>query len=159
MEAWADPAGWRQEGAWFVRKGGNLVIYGSKAPAGRVLFTVLRKKSFRWSGVRWFVGNPETGNYAQFRIDKSSLHWTPVAANSPDKEKKLAAHEVDNNTYTVEVAIEGGVVRHRIYDGATLKLAHEWASTGIDLNSIRFGFVIPRGDEVWVSNFRFIPAQ
>jgi hypothetical protein len=152
----ADWSGWSQQGGSFVRKGGNRVVVQSGQLPGTITFTAQLRKAgtlFRGGRLRWFVD--DDAGYSQFELDKKKFSARgPGGSRSRDYGRDRDEDE-DAKTFTVQVEISSDRIIHRVRDAGNWVTvdSHPTRGTGDG----RFGFVIPGGDEIAISNFRFTP--
>lgn len=147
----ADWESWQKQGGEYVRKGGNRVTVRSGPLAGTITFTAQLRKGggiFRGGRLRWFLQNGDA--YTQFELDKKHFY-----TSGPGDHAKLPHDEVDEKAYTIQIDI----LPERVIQ--KLKVGDRWVTlgeqTGNNFGSGRFGFVIPGGDEVGISNFHYTP--
>jgi hypothetical protein len=159
MADWEDPSGWARDGEAWVRKGGNFVPY--KLPAkGTYTFTVQLIKGggvFRGGHIRWYVDYVDTKNYGLFEIDKKTF-WAKVVTNGKNKDREKTQHGQENQkTFTIQVDVTPDHVVHRLKNGDTWLTLDSWTEPGRNFSDGKFGFYIPGGDEIGLTDFKFQP--
>jgi hypothetical protein len=143
--------GWERKDGEYVRKGGNRVVVKRGRLNGVITFTAQLKKGglglgglFRGGKLRWFIDDGE--QYSQFEIDKKHFY-----ANGD----KLPHPELDQRVFTVQIDISPQRIVQR------MKTANGWvelaSAPGREIANGTFGFVVPGGDEIGISNFHFTP--
>jgi hypothetical protein len=143
--------GWAERDGEYVRKGGNRVVVKRGRLNGVITFTAQLKKGglglgglFRGGKLRWFIDDGE--QYSQFEIDKKHFY-----ANGD----KLPHPELDQRVFTVQIDISPQRIVQR------MKTADGWvelaSAPGREIANGTFGFVVPGGDEIGISNFHFTP--
>jgi hypothetical protein len=145
-------AGWSQEGADYVRKGGDRVVLRSGQLPGTITFTAhLRKggRLFRGGKVRWFVEDGD--GYSQFEVDKKKF-----LARGPDGSRaKDHLRDDDDRTYTIQIDITPDRIVHK------MKVGDEWftldSQPAKGASDGKFGFVIPGNEEIGISDLHFTP--
>jgi hypothetical protein len=161
MEGFRDKETWAVREGWSVCGGGDFVLFDAPRTSGTFTFE-LRRRSSRWglgswAGVKWFFKYIDTADFVLFRIDKNTLYQKIVSKGREGKEEKLAPHGINRDILRIQIDVSPDRIVHQIHDGKTWKPIHEWQSAGAD--SGRFGFHVGKGEEVWLRNFKFRPAQ
>ena len=158
MEQWAQASGWKQEGGWYVHRGGSLVLFPATPSSGSFVFSARRPAGFMSKNrIQWVAGCfEEKSDYILFGIDKKTLHRAAVVGGKRQKEEteplKAAAKDLE---YTLKVDISSaGVTTFIQQDGAWEKI-DSWPASGLNPASGKFGFYLPGTDEVYISNFSF----
>ena len=157
----ADWSGWSRDGGAYVRKGGNRVLVQPVDAPGVITFTAHLRKGgnlFRGGKLRWFVENE--GGYSQYELDKKKFTAKiPGGSHSRDLGKGSAAEEdEEGKAYTVQIEITPDRIIHRMKVGSSWETVDTQANRG-GATEGRFGFVIPGGDEIAISGYRFTPRQ
>jgi hypothetical protein len=147
----SDWSGWSNAGGEFVRKGGGRVAVRSGPLNGTITFTAHLRKAgglFRGGRLRWFIDDGDKSS--QFEIDKKNFYTKTASEN-----EKLAHQEVGEKRFTVQVEItpERLIQRLRV-GGSWVVLASQ---PGRNIANGRFGFIIPGGDEIAITDFHFNP--
>jgi hypothetical protein len=163
MEEWARLGGWSRESQWFVRRGGNFVLYPFSPTRGNFTFTAFRKGRMFGSGrIQWVVNCTDARNYVLFQIDRKSFYRTEFVDGRKGKEEKrdlppMPALEDNAVQASIRIEIAGDRVAHSIHDGSRWIALESWIASGRDFSRGQFGFHLPGNDEVLVSNFSFTP--
>jgi hypothetical protein len=151
---WEDPAGWTQENGWQVRKGGNFVALRPAQTAGSFTFTADLRKGKR---MQWVVARTDARNYVLFQLDKKSFYRV-VVVNGKDKElEKVAYAAPKGGGVTIQMDVAPDSVTNRFHDGSKWVVLDTWADATRKFSTGQFGFLIPGGDVLAVSNFNFAP--
>jgi hypothetical protein len=130
-----------------------VVVQSGQLP-GTITFTANLRKAgglFRGGKLRWFVD--DDAGYRQFELDKKKF-----SARGPDGTRSRdfgRGDEGDDKTYTVQVEITPDRIVHRVRDGAVWVTVDSQPTRGTGEG--KFGFMIPGGDEIAISDFRFSP--
>ncbi|MEK7407109.1 MAG: protein kinase [Acidobacteriota bacterium] len=151
MEAWS--GAWKQEGGWFLHRGGNFVLYQKTPTLGRFVLTAMLREGRR---LKWVLNYTDAKNYDLFEIDKRSFYHTLVR-NGRKTERPRVAHNLGDWQYcNLSIEVSAGSIIHRAQRG------QEWltlSQTMGDYGQGQFGFYLPGGDEVGLSNFTFTPKN
>ena len=142
-------------------EGGNRVLVQPVDAPGVITFTAHLRKGgnlFRGGKLRWFVENE--GGYSQYELDKKKFTAKiPGGSHSRDLGKGSAAEEdEEGKAYTVQIEITPDRIIHRMKVGSSWETVDTQANRG-GATEGRFGFVIPGGDEIAISGYRFTPRQ
>lgn len=147
-----DWSGWTKEGNAFIRRGGNRVTIRSGPLNGTITFTANLRKGgglFRGGKLRWFIQDGD--GYSQFELDKKKF---TVKGPEGNRSKQHGAEE-DDRSFTVQIDITPDRIVHRMETGGN------WITLDTQPNRAsadgKFGFLIPGGDEIAVSDFRYAP--
>lgn len=131
-----DWSGWKNEDGQYVRKGGNRVRVHSGPLNGTFSFTAKIKGGgiFRGPKLRCFID--DGSSVSQIEIDRKKA-------------------DADDKLYHVQIEVTPDHIIQRA------KIDDRWVvvgnSPGRNIPNGHFGFVIPGGDEVIISNFHFTP--
>jgi len=155
------PGVWEKREEWFVRKGGDFVLFPVTPTSGTFLFTATMLKStaiFRERHLEWVVGFKDPKNYLVFEIDNKNLSRKEVR-NGRGRDLPKVPHglNADQKVYTISIEISPGYVTHRIRRGDGWTVLDKIAEEGRDFDRGSFGFRIEGNDEVGVRNFSFQP--
>ena len=153
----ADWSGWSRENGEYVRKGGNRVVLQPVETPGTITFTAHLRKAgglFRGGRLRWFVEN--NGGFSQFEVDKKKFSSKgALGSRNRDFGRDGAPDEDEGRTYTVQIEITPDRIIHRMKSGPSWITVDSQPNTGG--GDGRFGFVIPGGDEIAISDYHFSP--
>ena len=141
--------GWSSEDGQFVRRGGNRVTVRNGPLDGTITFTAeLRKGGWLLRGgrLRWFI--QDASGYSQFELDKKHFYAEGDKTQHPETSERI---------FTVQIDISRErILQRMLVNGRWVTLG---STSGREIANGRFGFVIPGGDEIGISNFRFVPRQ
>ncbi len=159
MDKWEDEAGWKVDGEWHVRRGGNFVLYGVTPLAGRIEFTAMLRKTgiIRKNPLQWIIGYRDEKNHVLFQISRNFFSRIEVYNGKKTEQKTPYTLKQASEIYTIRVLVEPGSVIHQVYDGKSWHNLDNWSVTGKNLTEGKFGFYIPGNDEVALSRFIFQP--
>jgi hypothetical protein len=143
--------GWSAKDGGYVRKGGNRVVVKNGRLDGVITFTAQLRKGglpltgfFRGGKLRWFIDDGQ--QYRQYEIDKKHFYADG---------DKVAHPELDQRVFTVQIDISPQRIVQRMKDGDNWVVLG--TQPGRDIANGEFGFVVPGGDEIGISNFHFTP--
>ena len=154
MGDWENPDSWARDGNWFVRRGGNLALFRVTPTAGRMVFTAMLRRGRR---LQWVVALADDRNYVLFQMDKKFFYRSEVR-NGVSNELLKAPLKLDQKGYaTIQIKITPASVTHEAYDGKNWVSLDSWTEASHNFAAGKFGFLVPGGDEVAVSNFSFYP--
>ena len=162
MEGWDQPGAWQQDGGWWVRQGGGLVLYGAVGKPGTYEFTLMTASHGLLHGksLQWFAGYSDPRNYVLFRLDRDAFHRIQVAngkrnellkQNRTLKSKEMSA--------TIRVDVGPGLVVTRLLEDGNWVVLDSWSAPDINFAERRFGVLVEGKDEVRLSGFKFTPRE
>jgi len=155
-----DPNAWSKQGDVWSHKGGGVIPY--KLPTnGTFTFTVrlLRGGSlFRGGRIRWAVQYVDGKNYALFELDRKTLASKVIEGGKTFDRGKFEHGLNDKDmSYTVQVDVSPGQLVHRIQNGENWLVLDTWKEPGRKFNDGKFAFMVQGGDEIGLSDFKFVP--
>lgn len=154
MADFENAASWTQDGNWSVRRGGNLSLYRVTPISGRVVFTAALRKGRR---LQWVVGSTDDRNYVLYQMDKKFFYRNEVR-NGVVNELLKTPLKLEQKAYTtIQIRISPTSVVHESYDGKSWIPLDSWTEVTHNFAAGKFGFLVPSGDEVAISNFAFYP--
>ncbi|MDP9113190.1 MAG: PEGA domain-containing protein [Acidobacteriota bacterium] len=160
MADFEDPAAWSKQGDVWSHKGGGVIPY--KLPAnGTFTFTVrlLRGGSlFRGGRIRWAVQYLDAKNYDLFELDRKALA-SKVIEGGKTYDRGKFEHGLNDKemSYTVQVDVSPGLLVHRIQSGENWLVLDTWKEPGRKFTEGKFAFLVQGGDEIGLSDFKFVP--
>jgi len=154
MMQWEEPQEWNRDGEWFVRKGGNFVLFKPTPAAGRFVFTAMLRKGRR---LQWVINQSDERNYILFQMDRKHFYRSEVRNGELTPQLKVAHGVEKKGYYTVQVVVTPTSILHELYDGTKWIPLDAWREAGRDFTNGKFGFYIPGNDEVALTNFAFSP--
>jgi len=153
MSDWENPESWVRDGNWYVRRGGNLALFKVTPTAGRIDFTAQLRKGRR---LQWVVGSTDDRNYVLYQMDKKFFYRNEVRNGVVNELLKAPLKQELKGYATIRIRISPTSVVHESYDGKWNPL-DSWTEVTHNFAAGKFGFLVPAGDEVAISNFAFYP--
>jgi hypothetical protein len=153
MGDWDDPAGWLAVNGWYERRGGNFIGFKPAKTDGVFVFTAELRKAKR---VQWVAQYTDDRNYLLFQMDKKSFYRVAVVNGKENRLSTVAYTVPKGNSLTLEVDIASGTIIHKLYDGSKWSIIDSWTEDR-QFGNGKFGFLIPGGDVIAISNFTFTP--
>jgi hypothetical protein len=155
-----DPNAWSKQGDLWSHKGGGVIPYKAGAN-GTFTFTVrlLRGGSLLRGGrIRWAVQYVDSKNYALFELDRKNLSSKVIEAGKTYDRGKFEHGLNDKDmSYTIQVDVAPGQLVHRLQNGDNWLVLDTWKEPGRKFNEGKFAFLIQGGDEIGLSDFKFVP--
>ena len=151
MANWEIPGAWRPESGVFIRKGGGLVLYKTVPSSGTFVFSAMLRKGHR---LQWVLNCKDDKDYLLFQMDDDSLSRSAVKGGQPTEAAKIPYPSDRKKFRTLQVRVSAVEIVTNVLEGQDWKLLDRVVMPGVDLSSGKFGFLIPGGDEVALSNFR-----
>ncbi|MDX2150054.1 MAG: PEGA domain-containing protein [Bryobacteraceae bacterium] len=155
MADWDDPSGWKAEGGWLMRRGGNFVLFRPTTVTGTFVFTVMLAKGRR---VQWVTNYLDDRNYTLFQLEKRQF-TRKEKVNGRENELGKVNHNNDKTeSWAVQVDVSPTMIVHRMLrDGRWEQLDAWTAPPGRNFSNGKFGFYLPGGDQIGLSNFSYTP--
>ena len=150
MSRWDDPAGWKQENSGFVRKGGDYVLYGVSPTSGIFVFSAMLTKGHR---LQWVLNYTDPNNYDLFQVDDNNFYRTDVRNGQKVSEAKIPHKGGKKSFRTFQIRISPGEIVHQIKQGDVWFVIDRFTQPGMNLAQGNFGFYLPGGDQILLSNF------
>jgi hypothetical protein len=154
MALWENPDRWVPGGNWFVRRGGGFALCSISPAAGRFLFTVTLRKGHR---LQWVVNQTDERNYVLFQLEKKTFTRSLVRNGVATELARAALSFEPPGYYTLQVRVAASTIAHQAFDGKNWILLDSWTEPSQNFTGGKFGFLIPSGDEVGISNFSYYP--
>ena len=149
MTKWDAPEGWVQENGAFVHKGGDFVLYDVSPTSGTFVFSAMLLKGHR---LQWVLNYTDPSNYVLFQMDDKFFYRTVMRNGQKGDEEKIP-HKGEKKSYrTLQIRVEPGEIVHQIKGDGWVAL-DKFTANGSNLTRGKFGFYIPGGDQVALSNF------
>lgn len=153
MAEWEQPGEWLPQGGWAVHKGGNYVLYKIAPPNGTFTFNIALLKGRR---LQWFANYMDAKNHVLYQLDKKHFFRREII-NGHSTEYKVPHNLEKQDSYTMQVDISPGSIRHQLHDGTRWMELDAFSVPGRNLAQGKFGLYIPGNDIFGLSNFRFSP--
>jgi serine/threonine protein kinase len=148
MSLWDDPSGWKQDQGSFVHKGGDFVLYSASPTSGTFVFSAMLRKGHR---LQWVVNYVDAQNYILFQMDDNNFYRSVLHNGQKTDEAKFPFKNEKKSFHTIQIHISPAEIDHQIRSGDSWVALDKWS--GANLSSGKFGFYIPGGDQVALSNF------
>jgi len=160
MADFEDANAWSKQGDLWVHKGEGVIPF--KLPTnGTFTFTVrlLHGGSlFRGGRIRWAVQYVDSKNYDLFELDRKVLSSKVIEGGKTYDRGKFEHNLNDKEmSYTVQVDVSPGQLVHRVRNGDNWLVLDTWKEPGRKFNEGKFVFLTQGGDEIGLSDFKFVP--
>lgn len=163
MEGFENPQGWTRQGEWYVRRGGNLVLYKPAPQGGTYTFTILMASGggvFRGRRLEWVVDFRDQRNHVLYQLERDTFRRTLFVNGRRTETRKphgLALKDEIQATVQIEVTATG--ITHRVRKGEEWVVLDSLNVPGQNFTVGQFGFIIQGRDEVRLANFSFRPGK
>jgi serine/threonine protein kinase len=162
MDGWEQPAAWQQDGGWWVRHGGGLVLYRPVGKPGTFEFTLMTASGglLRSKSLQWFAGYTDPKNYVLFRMDKDTIHRIQVV-NGKRNELYKTSHGLNLKEMVTAVRVEvgPGLLVTRVQRDNQWVVLDSWSAPDYNFAELRFGVLVEGKDEVRLSGLKFTPRD
>jgi serine/threonine-protein kinase len=152
MAEWQATGGWRRDGEWYVRRGGDFFFYPLLPGTGDLHFTVNLRRGRRF---HWILSYVDAKNYLLFQMDKNNFVRYQVLGGKRTKLKEIPHGLVTKDAYQLQITLSPGKMIHQAFENGKWLPLDEWNDIPEALRNGKFGFYIPGGDELAVSHFEF----
>jgi hypothetical protein len=170
MEGWQHPEEWKLQDGWYVHHAGGLVLYESPAgPASYTFALRLHRSRNPFSAgtkTRWVVAYRDPNNYIEMQLDHKFFYRTEIVDGARHDLPKLPHHIPDNVeavTFSVDLLPTSLVQRYSTTE-QNWQILDSWdrgkAPSAYPVRNFtdgKFGFLIPEGRDLEVSNFSYHP--
>ena len=155
-----DANAWSKQGDLWVHKGEGVIPF--KLPTnGTFTFTVRLMHGgslFRGGRIRWAVQYVDAKNYALFELDRKVLSSKVIEGGKTyDRGKFENGLNVKDMSYTVQIDVSPGQLIHRVRNGDNWLVLDTWKEPGRKFNDGKFAFLTQGGEEIGLSDFKFVP--
>ena len=152
MSKWDDPGSWRQEKDFFIRKGGDFVLYGAVPASGTFVFSAMPTKGHL---LQWVLNYTDPKNYVLFQMDDHNFYRTVI--RNGEKSDKIIVPDMDDkkSLRTLQIHVSATELVHQMKHGDRWTVLDRWTQTGINLSLGKFGFYLPGDDQVALSSFAY----
>jgi tetratricopeptide (TPR) repeat protein len=150
MSKWEDPGAWKQEGDFFIRKGGDFVLYGVVPASGTFVFSAMLTKGHL---LQWVLNYSDPKNYVLFQMDDNNFYRT-VIHNGEKRDEIIVPDKGDKKSFrTLQIRVGPTEIVHQVKQGNSWIVLDRWTPTGANLSLGKFGFYIPGNNQVALSGF------
>ena len=150
MSRWDDASGWKEEKGVFVRKGGDYVLYGVSPTSGVFIFSAMLTKGHR---LQWVVNYADPNNYDLFQVDDNNFYRIDVRNGQKVSDTKIP-HKGDKKSFrTFQIRVSPTDIISEIKQGEAWFALDKFTQPGTNLALGKFGFYLPGGDQISLSNF------
>ena len=150
MAKWEDPGAWKREGESYNRKGGDFVLYGVAPSAGTFVLSAMATKGH---SLQWVLNYTDAKNYVLFQLDENNFSRTVIRNGQKTDEVKVADKGDKKSFRTLRIRVSPTEIVHQIKHGDRWTVVDDWTQAGANVSAGKFGFNIPRGDQVEISSF------
>ena len=156
MAEWEKTGGWKRDGEWYVRRGGDFFLYPVAPTPGDFRFQASLRHGKRF---QWMVNYVDPKNYLLFQIDKNNFSRYQVLNGKRTKLKEIP-HVMDTkDVLQLQITLAPSKITHQAYEGGKWLSLDEWTDVPPALSNGKFGFYIPGSDELAVSHFEFAASK
>ena len=153
LDGWAEAGGWRREGDLLTRSGGGIILAPADGGPGVYEFSALLRRGRR---LEWVANHVDQNNYALFQIGKNYFHRIEVVDGHRSKPFKIPHSLSWNSFITVRIEVAPDVLVHRLLQNSEWSVIDRWVHTGAEFTAGKFGFHIPRRDQIALRRFTFV---
>jgi hypothetical protein len=154
MAKWDDPQGWKAEKGNYIHRGGDDVLYNTASTSGTFLFSAMLLKGHR---LQWVVNYTDPANYGLFQMD-DNFFYRIIVRNGVKLDEARFPLKADKKSFrTIQIRITPAEVVHQTRNGDAWVVLDKWSESGLNPSRGKFGFYIPRSDQVALSNFSHYP--
>jgi hypothetical protein len=163
IEGFENPQGWTQQGEWYVRRGGNLVLYKPAPQGGTYAFTILMASGggvFRGKRLEWVVDFRDQRNHVLLQLERDTFRRTLfVNGRRTETRKPHGLPLKDEIQATLQIEVTATAVTHRVRKGEAWVVLDTLSVPGQNFTVGQFGLIIQGRDEVRLANFSFRPGK
>jgi hypothetical protein len=145
-----NPATWKPNKEWFVRRGGGFTLYKTSPTSGTFVFSAMLQKGHR---LQWVFNYTDDNNYDLFQIDENFFYRSEVRNGQTSEGAKVAFQTEKKKPRTLQITVTPNRIVHQIQQGDAWANLDSWSQPGVNLSSGKFGFYLPGNDEIALSNF------
>ncbi|HEY2844971.1 MAG TPA: PEGA domain-containing protein, partial [Bryobacteraceae bacterium] len=163
MDGFENQDGWdKQDNGVWRRKGGGFVTY--KAPSSGIftfaVYLIRGGNVFRGGRVRWVTDYKDPKNYVVSELDENNLTIRDVV-NGKSSDHARVKHNVESKdkAWAIEIEISADKLIQRIQKDQQWITLDTWTKPEHNFADGKFGFLVQGGDEIGISDFKFLPAR
>lgn len=150
MSKWDDPGAWKHEKDFFIRKGGEFVLYGVVPTSGTFVLSAMPAKGHL---LQWVLNYTDPKNYVLFQVDENNFYRS-VVRNGEKTNQIIIPDKGDKRSFRdFHIRVSPTEIIHQIRHGDSWTVLDHWTQPGTNLSLGKFGFYIPGNDQVAVSTF------
>jgi hypothetical protein len=150
MGDWDLPAAWRNDGASYVRRGGNFILYKTVPTTGTFAFNASLRKGKK---LQWVLNYLDDQNYELFQMDENFFYRNQIRAGQQAEAVKIPFKSEKKQFHTFQIRVSPSQVVHEILLNGKWNVVDSWSQSGINLAAGKFGFYIPSNDEISLADF------
>jgi hypothetical protein len=150
MSQWDDAAAWKRDGEFFVRQGGDFVLYGVVPASGTFAFSAMLAKGRL---LQWVLNYTDPENYVLFQMDNENFYRAVVHNGKRTDETKVRDKGDKKSFRTLHIRVSPTELVHLIKHGDSWTVLDRWTQPGTNLGAGKFGFYLPGDDQIELSDF------
>jgi tetratricopeptide (TPR) repeat protein len=150
MSKWNDPGSWKPEKDFYVRKGGDFVLYGVAPTSGTFVFSAMLTKGHL---LQWVLNYTDPRNYIIFQIDDNNFYRTVIRNGEKLNEVKVPQKGDKKGFRSFRIRVTSTEIVHQIQRGEDWPVIDRLTDPGANLSLGRFGFYLPGEDQVALAGF------
>jgi serine/threonine protein kinase len=154
IQDFEDAAGWKPNNEWFEHKGGKFVLFKITPTTGTFIFSALLNKGHR---LQWVFHYTDEKNYELFQMDENNFYRSLVRNGDTTESAKVPFKTEKKRPRTFQITVTANRIVHQIQQDNRWVDLDAWSEPGETLSTGSFGFYLPGGDEIGLSNFGFYP--
>ncbi len=152
MSNWDDPGAWKHEKEAFIRKGGDFVLYGVAPVSGTFVFSVMVAKGHL---LQWVLNYTDPKNYVLCQMDDNTFYRAVIRNGEKTNEIKISDKSDGRTSRMFHVRVSPTELVNQIRHGDSWTVLDRWTQSGANLSLGKFGFYIPRDEQLAVSGFAY----
>ena len=150
---WVKDGGWTRQNNMIVHEGGDFVLATPNLTQGTIRFTAVILKGKR---IEWVLAFRDNKNYLFFQVDDKNLTRYEVVNGAKASQVKIP-HKLDRKQpMSFTISLTPAAVIHSVQQGGQWVILDNWSVLGALVHG-KFGFHIPSGDEIGLTDFRLTP--
>jgi tetratricopeptide (TPR) repeat protein len=150
MSKWDEPGAWKQEKDFYLKTGGNFVLYGAAPASATFAFSAMLTKGHL---LQWVLNYSDPRNYVLFQMDDNNFYRT-VIRNGEKADEIIVPDKGDKKSFrTLQIRVSPTELVHQIKHGDRWIVLDRLTQPGVNLSLGKFGFYLPGNDQVALSSF------
>ena len=147
---WVKAGGWTRQDNMIVHQGGDYVLATPNLTQGTIRFTAVILKGKR---LEWVLAFRDNKNYLFFQVDDKNLTRYEVVNGGKASQVKIP-HKLDRKQpMSFTISVTSNAVIHSVQQGGEWVILDNWSVLGSLVHG-QFGFHIPGGDQIGLTDFR-----